>query len=71
MYMNFWSQILRFRYRVGPGHPVRVLRKSQEVHTRHQDGVRRPEEGERTVGPDRLLGERVQVNDSPHARHHR
>ncbi len=37
---------LFFRNHLGPRHPGRVPHQPQEVHPRHQDGVRRPEKEE-------------------------
>ena len=56
----------------GQGHHVergdagRVSEEAQEVHPRHQDGLRRAEEGEGPGGPDHLLGEGHQVDCLKH-----
>lgn len=42
---------------------VRVPREPQEVHSRHEDGVRWPEEGQGQERPDHPLAGRDEVDD--------
>ena len=63
MLMGFTPPFLLSRHHLGCGHPGRVSDEPQEVHPRHEDGVRRAQEEEGPGRPHRLppRGHQVEV----------
>lgn len=63
---------LHFRYHLEQGYPVRVPRESKEVHSRHEDGVRRVEEAAGAGRSNRIFRTIDKVDVHPgHRRLHR